>query len=66
MARDGVAVDANLAAAVAALGLKLSNDPHTKDMSFMQLRSMSVQAAGDDAQRQGLLELVDFAKAVLG
>ena len=54
------------AAAVAALGLKLSNDPHTKDMTFMQLRSMAVQAAGDDAQRQGLLELVDFAKAVLG
>ena len=54
------------AAAVAALGLKLSNDPHTKDMTFMQLRSMAVQAAGDDAQRQGLLELVDFARAVLG
>ena len=51
---------------MAALGLKLSNDPHTKDMTFMQLRSMAVQAAGDDAQRQGLLELVDFAKAVLG
>ena len=58
--------DHRFAAAVAALGLKLSNDPHTKDMSFMQLRAMAVQAAGDDAQRQGLLELVDFAKAVLG
>ncbi|MEL7073313.1 MAG: von Willebrand factor type A domain-containing protein [Planctomycetota bacterium] len=58
--------DHRFAAAVAALGLKLSNDPHTKDMTFMQLRSMAVQAAGDDAQRQGLLELVDFAKAVLG
>ena len=58
--------DHRFAAAVAALGLKLSSDPHTKDMSFMQLRAMAVQAAGDDAQRQGLLELVDFAKAVLG
>ena len=58
--------DHRFAAAVAALGLKLSNDPHTKDMTFMQLRAMAVQAAGDDAQRQGLLELVDFAKAVLG
>ena len=58
--------DHRFAAAVAALGLKLSNDPHTKDMTFMQLRAMAVQAAGDDAQRMGLLELVDFAKAVLG
>ena len=58
--------DHRFAAAVAALGLKLSNDPHTEDMSFMQLRSMAVQAVGDDAQRQGLLELVDFAKAVMG
>ena len=58
--------DHRFAAAVAALGLKLSNDPHTKDMTFMQLRAMAVQAAGDDAQRQGLQELVDFAKAVLG
>ena len=58
--------DHRFAAAVAALGLKLSNDPHTKDMTFMQLRAMAVQAAGDDAQRQGLLELVDFAKAVWG
>ena len=56
--------DHRFAAAVAALGLKLSNDPHTKDMTFMQLRAMAVQAAGDDAQRLGLLELVDFAKAV--
>ena len=45
--------DHRFAAAVAALGLKLSNDPHTKDMTFMQLRAMAVQAAGDDAQRQG-------------
>ena len=58
--------DHRFAAAVAALGLKLSNDPHTKDMTFMQLRAMAVQAAGDDAQRQGLLELVVFAKAVMG
>ena len=58
--------DHRFAAAVAALGLKLSNDPHTKDMTFMQLRAMAVQAAGDNAQRLGLLELVDFAKAVLG
>ena len=58
--------DHRFAAAVAALGLKLSNDPHTKDLTFRQLRAMAVQAAGDDAQRQGLLELVDFAKAVLG
>ncbi|MGB0325544.1 MAG: vWA domain-containing protein, partial [Phycisphaerales bacterium] len=58
--------DHRFAAAVAALGLKLSNDPHTKGMTFMQLRAMAVQAAGDNAQRQGLLELVDFAKAVMG
>ena len=58
--------DHRFAAGVAALGLKLSNDPHTKDMSFMQLRAMATNAAGEDAQRQGLLELVDFAKAVMG
>ena len=58
--------DHRFASAVAALGLKLSNDPHTKDMTFMQMRAMAVQVAGDDAQRQGLLELVDFAKAVMG
>ena len=56
--------DHRFAAAVASLGLKLTNDPHIDEMSLMQLRSMAKNATQDLDQREGLLELIDFFRAI--
>jgi len=58
--------DHRFAAAVAAFGLKLTEDPHTKNMTLMQLRAMASNAIQQSEQREGLLELIDFFRAVSG
>ena len=58
--------DHRFAAAVAAFGLKLTNDPHTENMTLMRLRVMASNAIQQSDQREGLLELIDFFRAVSG
>ncbi len=58
--------DHRFAAAVAAFGLKLAEDPHTENMTLMQLRAMASDATQQSEQREGLLELIDFFRAVSG